>query len=91
MPNRRMRKTACPVVWEGHGAKSPRLDPIISNAFRFFRRKEAGVFLVEFKEEGDAFGFGFKIGFAVGGINGAVEGLMGFKKHRWSRLEKNIQ
>ncbi len=25
----RMRKTACPVVWEGHGAKSPRLDPII--------------------------------------------------------------
>jgi len=25
-----MRKTACPVVWEGHGAKSPRLDPIRS-------------------------------------------------------------
>lgn len=66
-------------------------SPSISNAFGFFRRKEAGVFLVEFKEEGDAFGFGFKIGFAVGGINGAVEGLMGFKKHRWSRLEKNIQ
>ena len=21
--NRRMRKTACPVVWEGHGAESP--------------------------------------------------------------------
>jgi hypothetical protein len=21
--NRRMRKTACPVVWEGHGAQSP--------------------------------------------------------------------
>jgi hypothetical protein len=26
--NRRMRKTACPVVWEGHGAQSPRPDPI---------------------------------------------------------------
>jgi len=26
-----MRKTACPVVWEGHGAKSPRLDPIDSD------------------------------------------------------------
>ena len=27
--NRRMRKTACPVVWEGHGAQSPCPDPII--------------------------------------------------------------
>src|ERR1035441_1514602 len=26
--NRRMRKTACPVVWEGGGAQSPSLDPI---------------------------------------------------------------
>jgi len=26
--NRRMRKTARPVVWEGAGAKSPALDPI---------------------------------------------------------------
>jgi hypothetical protein len=26
--NRRMRKTACPVVWEGAGAQSPALDPI---------------------------------------------------------------
>jgi len=26
--NRRMRKTACPVVWEGDGAQSPSLDPI---------------------------------------------------------------
>jgi len=23
-----MRKTACPVVWEGGGAQSPSLDPI---------------------------------------------------------------
>jgi hypothetical protein len=23
-----MRKTACPVVWEGHGAQSPGPDPI---------------------------------------------------------------
>src|SRR6267378_4124666 len=26
--NRRMRKTACPVVWEGGGAQSPSLYPI---------------------------------------------------------------
>jgi hypothetical protein len=26
--NRRMRKTACPVVWEGDGAQSPSLDLI---------------------------------------------------------------
>src|SRR5208283_1544581 len=26
--NRRMLKTACPVVWEGHGAQSPCPDPI---------------------------------------------------------------
>jgi len=26
--NRRMRKTACPVVWEGAGAQSPALHPI---------------------------------------------------------------
>ncbi len=26
--NRRMRKTACPVVWKGHGAKSPCPHPI---------------------------------------------------------------
>ncbi len=29
--NRRMLKTACPVVWEGHGAQSPRPDPIHRN------------------------------------------------------------
>ena len=28
--NRRMLKTACPVVWEGHGAQSPRPDPILA-------------------------------------------------------------
>jgi hypothetical protein len=27
--NRRMRKTARPVVWKGHGAKSPCPHPII--------------------------------------------------------------
>src|SRR5579875_1383204 len=27
--NRRMRKTARPVVWEGDGAQSPSLDPIL--------------------------------------------------------------
>ena len=27
--NRRMRKTARPVVWEGDGAESPSLDPIV--------------------------------------------------------------
>jgi hypothetical protein len=32
--NRRMRKTARPVVWEGHGAQSPRLDPILETRFR---------------------------------------------------------
>ena len=26
--NRRMRKTACPVVWKEHGAKSPCSHPI---------------------------------------------------------------
>jgi hypothetical protein len=26
--NRRMRKTACPVVWKGHGAQSPWPHPI---------------------------------------------------------------
>jgi hypothetical protein len=30
--NRRMRKTACPVVWKGHGAKSPCPHPILSRA-----------------------------------------------------------
>ena len=31
--NRRMRKTACPVVWKGHGANSPwpRSDPNTSS------------------------------------------------------------
>ena len=29
--NRRMRKTARTVVWEGAGAKSPALDPIDRN------------------------------------------------------------
>ena len=29
--NRRMRKTARTVVWEGAGAKSPALDPISGN------------------------------------------------------------
>src|SRR6266576_1588198 len=28
--NRRMRKTARPVVWEGDGAQSPSLDPIMA-------------------------------------------------------------
>ncbi len=27
--NRRMRKTACPVVWKGHGAESPCPHPIL--------------------------------------------------------------
>ncbi len=27
--NRRMRKTACPVVWKGHGAKAPCPHPMI--------------------------------------------------------------
>ena len=31
--NRRMRKTARTVVWEGAGAKSPALDPIDRNPF----------------------------------------------------------
>ena len=26
--NRRMRKTACPVVWKAHGAQSPWAHPI---------------------------------------------------------------
>ena len=30
--NRRMRKTACPVVWKAHGAQSPWAHPIISEA-----------------------------------------------------------
>jgi IS30 family transposase len=29
--NRRMRKTACPVVWKGHGAQSPCPHPIVCN------------------------------------------------------------
>jgi hypothetical protein len=29
--NRRMRKTACPVVWKGCGAQSPQPHPIPSN------------------------------------------------------------
>jgi hypothetical protein len=29
--NRRMRKTACPVVWKEHGAKSPCSHPITSD------------------------------------------------------------
>jgi hypothetical protein len=33
--NRRMRKTARTVVWEGAGAQSPALDPINTGAFRF--------------------------------------------------------
>jgi hypothetical protein len=33
--NRRMRKTARPVVWEGAGAKSPSPDPIQAGQFRF--------------------------------------------------------
>ena len=28
--NRRIRKTVCPVVWEGAGAQSPALDPIVT-------------------------------------------------------------
>jgi len=34
--NRRMRKTACPVVWEGDGAQSPSLDPIQALTYAFF-------------------------------------------------------
>ena len=30
--NRRMRKTACPVVWKGHGAQSPWPHPISAGA-----------------------------------------------------------
>jgi hypothetical protein len=30
--NRRMRKTACPVVWKGRGAKSPCPHPITREA-----------------------------------------------------------
>src|ERR1700676_1089936 len=29
-----MRKTACPVVWEGHGAQSPSPDPIVGKPSR---------------------------------------------------------
>jgi hypothetical protein len=32
--NRRMRKTACPVVWEGHGAQSPCLHPVQCSAMK---------------------------------------------------------
>ena len=36
--NRRMRKTARPVVWEGAGAQSPAPDPIgaVTNLFLVF-------------------------------------------------------
>jgi hypothetical protein len=30
--NRRMRKTACPVVWKGCGAQSPQPHPIMIQA-----------------------------------------------------------
>ena len=30
--NRRMRKTACPVVWKAHGAQSPWAHPITKSA-----------------------------------------------------------
>ncbi len=40
--NRRMRKTACPVVWKGHGAKSPCPHPIMSCAFAVTTRAQRG-------------------------------------------------
>ncbi len=42
-------------------------------AFELFRREEAGVFLIQFKQKRDALGFVFEIGFAVGGIDGVVK------------------
>ena len=33
--NRRMRKTACPVVWKAHGAQSPWAHPIIQKSKRY--------------------------------------------------------
>ena len=38
--NRRMRKTACPVVWKGHGAKSPCSHPIKAAAPQAGERKQ---------------------------------------------------
>ena len=32
--NRRIRKTVCPVVWEGAGAQSPSPDPIVNASVR---------------------------------------------------------
>lgn len=59
-------------------------DPIISNALGFFRRKEAGVFLIEFKQKRDAFGFGFDMRFAADGIHSPSYGM---QIHRFFGLE----
>jgi hypothetical protein len=40
--NRRMRKTACPVVWKGHGVQIP-VTP--SNQYKFNRSTQTNVFL----------------------------------------------
>jgi len=36
--------------------------------FGFFQRKEAGIFLIQFKQKRHTLGFGLEIGFAVGSI-----------------------
>ena len=59
-------------------------DPIISNAFGFFRREKAGVFLVEIKKKRDAFGFGFDMRFAADGIHSPSYGM---QIHRFFGLE----
>jgi hypothetical protein len=35
--NRRMRKTACPVVWKEHGAKSPCSHPIRDKRYSSYK------------------------------------------------------
>jgi hypothetical protein len=51
-------------------------------AFGCLRREKAGVFLIQFKQKRDAFGFGIEIGFTVGGIHGAIKRLVGFEQNR---------
>jgi hypothetical protein len=47
--NRRMRKTACPVVWKEHGAKSPCSHPITKR--RCIRMRSYKTCLRRFLEE----------------------------------------
>ena len=52
-------------------------------AWLLFGREEGGQFFVEGEEVGDSLGFAGEVGLAIGGIDGMIEGVMGFDQIGW--------